>query len=331
MVIIGLVVLLVGGLAVRSAVSAPRSLSAPPPPSSEDTQAWTVYRDALLAEGTLAAAYGQMTATANADAQMRLQSTQAVESHRATSTAQAQSSQATSTAQAQNAIATTTALALSHQASATAQTEATQAYFSGQLTQQAVHALATVQSAEAELAVLAAERERVMNQVAAAAPWIIVFTVLLVSLSLLIVWARQEIARRKVLRDRQGRVTHIVDVDPRGKTTLLSADRMPGPTVTIDGNTRLSQTAVSPESQQELTALAMLLDLIRSMSETGGTQGKALFDQIQFLNPLATPRKFTPGQVVDVQIIENPDDPEIQQWILDVQDDFLAPDITSGT
>ncbi|RMH46190.1 MAG: hypothetical protein D6694_03765, partial [Gammaproteobacteria bacterium] len=249
-----------------------------------------MYLAAVQAEGTLDAARARMTATA--------------ELRRATTTAQAYYAHATATERAwQRAQATAaaqgTASAIERQgtlqaasalATATAQHQATQDTVTLQQTQQAMAikatmdaasaaAVATSQAAQAEIAQLAVERERMMNHVAAAAPWGMGVAAFLLAGYLLTRWVRVEVERRRVIRDSENNPDWWLP-DTHNPAIIVPA-RLIGPAATMKNG----EINVPPSTsrQMQVTTLAQMAELLRRMPrEMSGSKAlpKELVEQL---------------------------------------------------
>jgi len=263
------------------------------PVNQNDSEAWMMYRDALAAQGTLETAHGQMTATAwhqlatqTAEAENRLAVTAA-----AKGTEQAITQGAT--LQAAQAIATTTTQAQYALASATAQMQATQDSLALQSTLQAQAVTQTAQAAEAALTELALIRERKLNTLIAIAPWIAGAGIFGLSLTVFWLWARTEIARRKALRDENGRVTHILDVTD-GQTRVVATDRMPSAALILHPDGRVSTPEAETQAQVNATTLALLAEMLRQQ-KTMGSPGR-LIKQLNHMNAGRGYRILEPGQ-----------------------------------
>jgi len=293
---------------------------------------YQMYLAAVQAEGTLEAARAQMTATAEAQqatATAQAQQYNATATERAWISAQATASvQGTSTAIAQQ----NTLQAAAAMSTATAQYQATQDYVALQQTQQAMNinatmdaaaaaAVATSQAAQAEVSHLAAERERMMNRVAAATPWAMGVLTFLVAAFLLIRWVRVEVDRRRVIRNADNNPDWWLP-DTQNPTVIVPG-RLIGAGATVSDE-QIRTTPATPY-QMQVTTMAQLIELLRQIPpekmRSSGISRRELINNL--LTQAMTPPQISAGEIIDVQVVDV-SDPEVRNWVSDVEDTFQA-------
>lgn len=276
----------------------------------------------------------QIAATATQQAHNYLQQTQSVQNTQRASTQQAQNAQSTATAQAAYLQATATVQAASQQATNTAQVQGTQSALSVKQTQtamdfqstadaNAIAAAKKVQDAEVERVELALKRERMMNEVAAAAPYLVGMIGFIIFSVLLYRWGTNEADRRKVFTDKEGVPQGVVDVSSQG-VNFTRTDRMPSPTYQRDqrGNVTYPQ-AADPALQGQVTMLALMAEIAR-----GQLKPRDALNEIQAILqglpqlPGGSYNQLPQGQVIDIQVVDVSNQ-TAEDWMTDVQDDFV--------
>jgi len=344
------ILMLAFGLAACGA--SPQATQYPTPGPNADNAEIQIYLDASSAQHTLDAVNAQMTGTAQVKQATATQQAWVANETAAARTAEANAqatehawqlvqatmraadAQATSTAQAGNHIATSTAVAAEQMATATDQAANTQAAATAQyqLVQDnlqttadanALNAVATAQSAEAEIAVLALEREQRTNTVMALAPWVLGAVGFGLIAVLLGYWVMGEINRRKIIVDNDGHVDTIYDVSRNG-TRVWKPDRVTGAIISMDANGNI--TAPQSPAQKEATMMAMLPAILQA------TGGRSQGISNEFLNYMRSvigtqPQpSLPPGEIVDVKVIDA-GDPEVGGWLTDVESSFTTGNI----
>lgn len=282
----------------------------------------TATQQAWVANETAAARTAEANAQATEHAWQLVQATMQAADAQATSTAQAGNHIATSTAVAAEQMATTTAQAANTQATATARYQFVQDSLQATADANALNAVATAQAAEAEIAILALERERRTNTVMALAPWVLGVLAFGLAAVLIGYWGMAEINRRKVIVDNDGRVDTIFDVSRNG-TRVWKPDRATGALISVDNHGYF--TAPQPPSQKEATLMAMLPAVLQAM----GSRQPGISEE--FLNYMRSilgtqPQPLPPGEIIDVKVIDA-GDPEVGGWLTDVESSFTTGSI----
>ena len=254
---------------------------------------------------------------ATVEAKNRIEQTQSV-----------QNTQRVATAQAQNAASTATVQAMQIQATATAHVQATQYSLSVQQTQNAINAQGTleanniaaakrVQEAEVELAELAIERARVMNEIAAVIPYLAGMIGFIILSALLYRWGTNEADRRKIFTDREGVPQGMVDVSHRG-VSFTRADRMPSPVIQFNAQGQVIIPQIENQALQgQITMLALLQGALAS--------GKNPHQIISDIQELIQVPQLPQGQIIDVQMVDVSNQ-TVEKWMTDVEGDFVDGD-----
>ena len=320
----------------------PNGAAVPPRPAlavtpAPDDSAYQMYLDAIQAEGTLEAARARMTATE----QVRQDTvTAAAEQRNATATERAwlseretAAAQGTATAVAQQA----TLQAGAAISTATAQYQATQGTVALQMTRQALNYKATVeaasaastataQAAEAEIAKLTAERERMMNRIAAVTPWAVGLLVLTLAMLILIWWVRVELERRRVVRNKDNEPLWWLP-DSRNPTIIVP-ERLTGPGASVQEGA--IHTPPPAPGQMQVTTQAQIIEMLRSIPPevSRGIPRRELIRQVAARMPQAAPR-LPAGEIIDIQVVDD-DDPEVHRWVADVEEQFTRNQLLRG-
>ncbi len=325
-------------------IGSPRpTLPGTPEPSDP---AYQIYLDAVQAEKTLVAIQAQMTATERV---VISTGTAQAKQEQASATAYAQSMQATATERAwisarETAAAQGTATAQAYQATlqagvamstATAQYQATQGAVAVQQTQQVLaynatvdaasaQALATAQADQAESANLALEREKLINRWAAVVPYLVGSALVAIALYLIYKFVRTELERRRVIRDGDGNPKWYIPDDK--KPTIILPERFIGPGASVEDG-EIQQPPQLP-GQIQITSQAQLVEMLRSLPpEATRGSGISRRELIQMmLNNLQNRPQIPTGEIIDIQVVDA-DDPEVRQWVADVEAEFVKDQI----
>ncbi len=218
-------------------------------------------------------------------------------------------------------------------ATATARIQATNDYLMVRQTQVALNLQSTadanavaaaqrVQNAEADVAELAAERERMMNKITAISPYLAGGIVGSVFLFLLMRWGTNEADRRKVFTNEKGVPQGIVDVSRQRGVSLTMTDRMPSPTIQSDrqGNIAFPQ-AVNPALQGQATVLALLQGALASEKPK---QALEIIQHVMQGFP-QLPQGQQQGPIIDVQVVDVSNQ-TANKWMTDVEEEFVHGD-----
>jgi len=221
---------------------------------------------------------------------------------------------ATQTQQVWNATAT----ADSSQATATAAANATAVSWSSTVTQSAwnnrataevasVQALQTAQAAQADMARMAAERQRTINKIQAAAPWVILAIAVPLVAYLAWVWGNTEALRRRAIpRDPRGDAPILI-LDDHGRRNVIAPDLFFGAVVSISNSGQPEAPILSaPELQSQVKARDQAVDLVSRGLPGQAPRRRAL--------PALTQTQPNPP-LANVRVVE-PDD--VKDWISDV-------------
>lgn len=329
----------------QARTTAPANLiDSPRPDVSDGNEAIKLYVNAIQAEGTLEVARAQMTATQQSNNatttahQVIIEATATAEkSHlEATHTQLAWNSQSTTTERAWQAKqatmetdknnATATAFVSGQIATSTAYALATRDTLQSTADTNMLNAAATAQAAEAELAYLAIQRERRMNTVAAVAPFVLITVAVGVVLALAVYWLKIEADRRRVLRNSAGDVTHVQAWDASGQGRIVSADRMPGAAIVVapDGAITFPE-GIDPAVQHQVTMMALLmkrLQLQQNLPDLFDDLHGSLASSPHLGRPDAGAMRMR--DIIDVKVVDVDNDPNVRQWVQDVENDFLG-------
>ena len=318
-------------LAFRDMKQDHSTVQASPRPSlrpSADNSEIQVYLDAIQAEGTLESARAQMTATQEV---IDATATAHIANQHATQTQQARLDQRTATQrawQAQQATmeadrsnATNTAQAAGHIATSTARAAGTQAAMQSTADTASINAVQTAQAAEAELANLAIQRERLMNKVAAVAPWALGIFVIVVIIAAVAYWLKIEADRRRVFRDANGNVTHIQRWE-RGRGTVVSTDRMSGPAIVLSEDGSVMTPGSDDVPQTAVTLLAMLAKLGIEPDDPLAQAALSAPKNMQLGPGDPDPQ----GEIIDVKVVDAEEDSSVGTWMDDVENEILKGD-----
>ena len=216
---------------------------------------------------------------------------------------------ATQTQQAWSATATmnndlTTATAAANAIAESWSATVTQAAWFSQATAETagLQALQTAQAAQADMARLAAERQRTINQVQAAAPWVIL--ALVVPFVIYLAWQFgnvEALRRRAIPRDPRGDAPILI-LDNHGRRNVIDPDLFFGAAVSIGRNGRPeAPTLAAPDLQAPVKARDQAVDLVSRGLPGQTTRRQALpgLPQGQNKIELANVRVVEPGEVKD--------------------------------
>jgi hypothetical protein len=225
----------------------------------------------------------------------------------------------------------TTATAGSSQATATAAANATAKSWSGTATQaiwdrQAtadtvnLQALQTAQAAQADMARLAVERQRMINQVQAAAPWVILAIAVPLVVCMTWIWGKTETLRRRAIpRDPRGDAPILI-LDDGGRRNVIDPDLFFGAVVSIPKNgPPEAPVLVPPELQMHVKARDQAVDLVnRGLPGQSPQRRRAL--------PMLTPTRQD-QQLPHVRVV---DPAEVKDWLPDVLPDIHRHALAEG-
>ena len=203
----------------------------------------------------------------------------------------------------------TTATAAANVAQESWSATVTQAAWFSQATAETagLQALQTAQAAQADMARLAAERQRTINQVQAAAPWVILAIV--VPFVIYLAWqfgSVETLRRRAIPRDPRGDAPILI-LDNHGRRNVIDPDLFFGAAVSIGRNGRPeAPTLAAPELQAAVKARDQAVDLV----------SRGVPSQTQQRRSLPAPTKPpSSSELSNVRMVE-PD--EVKDWLLDV-------------
>ncbi len=212
--------------------------------------------------------------------------------------------------------ATTTAA--SNQATTTAEANATavswygtatQAIWNSQATANAsgLQAQQTAQAAQAAMAQLSAERQQEINQVQAAAPWVILVIAVPLVAYLAWIWGKTEVLRRRaILRDQRGDAPILI-LDDGVRQNVIDPDLFFGSVVSISKDNRpQAPVLAAPELQAQVKARDQAVDLMHR-GLPGQPQPRRELPSLTSVNQNQPP--------VNVRVVE-PD--EVKDWLPDV-------------
>ena len=176
----------------------------------------------------------------------------------------AQTQQAWSATATVNSDLTTATAAANATAESWSATVTQAAWFSQATAETAgLQALQTAQAAQADMARLAAERQRTINQVQAAAPWVILAIV--VPFVIYLAWqfgSVETLRRRAIPRDPRGDAPILI-LDDHGRRNVIDPDLFFGAAVSIGRNGRPeAPTLAAPELQAPVKARDQAVDLV---------------------------------------------------------------------
>jgi hypothetical protein len=207
---------------------------------------------------------------------------------------------ATATAGSSQATATAAANATAQSWSSTA----TQAVWNRQATADAssLRALQTAQVAQAEMAQLAAERQRTINTVQATAPWVILAIAVPLAAYLAWMWGKTETLRRRAIpRDPRGDAPILI-LDDHGRRNVIDPDLFFGAVISIPkGGQPEAPVLISPDLQSQVKARDQAVDLL-NRGLPGQAQKRRTLPQLTPAHPalpLANVRVVEPGEVKD--------------------------------
>ncbi len=212
---------------------------------------------------------------------------------------------ATATADSSKATATAAANATALSVSGTA----TQAVLNNQATAEvaSLQALQTAQAAQADMARLATERQRAINTVQAAAPWIILAIAVPLVAYLAWLWGNAEALRRRAIpRDPRGDAPILI-LDDHGRRNVIDPDLFLGAAVSIGKSGQPEAPLLAaPELQSQVKARDQAVDLVNR-----GLPGQP--HRRRALPSLNQPQPDP--QVTNIRVVE-PE--EVKDWISDV-------------
>jgi hypothetical protein len=234
---------------------------------------------------------------------------------------------ATQTQQVWNATAT----AGSNQATATAEANAifrrwastaTQAIWNRQATADTANlqALQTAQAAQADMARLAVERQRMINQVQAAAPWVILAIAVPLVVCLIWIWGKTETLRRRAIpRDPRGDAPILI-LDDGGRRNVIDPDLFFGAVVSIPKNgIPEAPVLMPPELQVQVKARDQAVDLVNRGLPSQTQQRRRAFP--------ALPSTRQDQALANVRVV---DPAEVKDWLPDVLPDIHRHALEEG-
>jgi len=187
-----------------------------------------------------------------------------------TATAEAKAAAATATEQAHG-----TAVALGYlHATSTAQIQATERTVKATQDQASWSAQATAQSAQAESAQLAADRERMTNGVMAWGPWLIALVAMAVAAFAII--RKSQVGT--VERDENGMMPGVM-IFHKGQKMFVSPDRMFAPVLNFGRQGVTAPQLVDMERQEGATRRAQAVEAINALPPQAQRQGMGLMSQ----------------------------------------------------
>ena len=207
---------------------------------------------------------------------------------------------ATATAASNQATATAAAIATADSWSSTA----TQAVWNRQATvdTSGLQAMQTAQAAQADLALLADERQRAINTVQAVAPWVILAIAVPLVAYLAWIWGKTEVLRRRAIpRDRRGDAPILI-LDDNGRRNVIDPDLFFGAIVSIPKTGQPeAPILITPDLQSQVKARDQAVDLV-NRGLPGQVQKRRALPTLTPAHPtlpLANVRVVEPGEVKD--------------------------------
>jgi hypothetical protein len=233
----------------------------------------------------------------------------------AAQTQQAWSATATSDSVKSTATAAATATAASWYGTAT------QAAWNRQATVEAASLMQmqTAQASQAELAQMAVERQRTINNIQAAAPWGILAIIVLLAAYLAWIWGKTEVLRRHVIpRDQRGDAPILI-LEDHGWRNVIDPDLFFGAVVSIgkSGKPEAPVLAV-PELQAQLKARDQAVDMVN--------RGLPGLPQRSRSLPLPAGLPQNPA-MPEIRVV---DPGEIREWLADVLTDIHQQALEQG-
>jgi hypothetical protein len=221
----------------------------------------------------------------------------------ATQTQQAWSATATSDSDKATATAAATATAGSWYGTAT------QAVWNRQATAEAANLIEmqTAQAAQAELTRLTVERQNMINQVQAAAPWVILAIVIPLVAYLAWIWGRVEVLRRRAIpRDPRGDAPILI-LDDHGWRNVIDPDLFFGAVVSIGKSGKPEAPVLAaPEYQSQVKTRDQAVDMLH----------RGLPGMLQKNRPLPLPAGLPqPSPLHEIRVV---DPGEVRDWLADV-------------
>ena len=232
----------------------------------------------------------------------------------ATQEARRSAAAAAQTQQAWSATATSDSV----KSTATAAATATAASWYGTATQSAWNRQATVEAAslmqmqtaqasQAELAQMAVERQRTINNIQAAAPWVILAIIVLLAAYLAWIWGKAEVLRRHVIpRDQRGDAPILI-LEDHGWRNVIDPDLFFGAVISIGkAGKPEAPTLVAPELQAQVKARDQAVDMVHRGLPSVSQRNREL------PLPAGLPQNPVPPEIRVV------DPGEIREWLADV-------------
>ena len=232
---------------------------------------------------------------------------QATDASSRAAAAAAQTQQAWSATATVNSDLTTATAAANATAESWSATVTQAAWFSQATAETAgLQALQTAQAAQADMARLAAERQRTINQVQAAAPWVILAIVVPFVIYLAWQFGNVETLRRRAIpRDPRGDAPILI-LDNHGRRNVIDPDLFFGAAVSIGRNGRPeAPTLAAPELQAAVKARDQAVDLVSRGFPANHTETFQVYLRYQTQSSSES----------NVRIVE-PD--EVKDWLSDV-------------
>ncbi len=220
----------------------------------------------------------------------------------------AQTKEAWSATATMNSDLTTATAATNETAESWSATVTQAAWFSQATAETAgLQALQTAQAAQADMARMAAERQRTINQIQAAAPWVILAIV--VPFLIYLAWqfgSVETLRRRAIPRDSRGDAPILI-LDDHGRRNVIDPDLFFGAAVSIGRNGRPeAPTLAAPELQAPVKTRDQAVDLVSRGLSGQPPQRRSL--------PSLTPANPN-QQMANVRMV-GPD--EVKDWLSDV-------------
>jgi hypothetical protein len=293
-------------------------LSTPEPGSESDTYVQVLAAQFTAESAQATAAFGSSLLTATAEEGLRNDRATATErAWLAVQSTQAAADRATTTAGVATAQAQAVTLtAGADRATSTAQARETQDAYALQLTstvdQAFVVSQARIQEANAEMAELAAEREREMNRLAAIFPYAFIGLLMILVSIVIAIFVVASVRRLRVVRDAQGNITHVLN--PEGRwipSWYIEEPYTPG-----SGESAL---ATQGSYHRDLTMMAFMQYVFSRLAVMDAVKGPAhqaqdVLDIVRQMGLMAEPQAIPSNlQVVDVDA----SDPYVQRVIQD--------------
>ena len=169
----------------------------------------------------------------------------------------------------------------------------------------------TAQASQAELTRMTVERQRTINNIQAAAPWVILAIIVLLAAYLAWIWGKTEVLRRHAIpRDQRGDAPILI-LEDHGWRNVIDPDLFFGAVVSIGKNGKPEAPVLAvPELQAQLKARDQAVDMVN--------RGLPGLPQRSRVLPLPAGLSQNPA-LPEIRVV---DPGEIRDWLADVLPDI---------